>query len=248
MRVDTLKPEKQTRQTPKATVTHWQQKPFSAWLSLTRCNYCTSPSKLICLTWLTAWHLLTHGQCPVLTCFDAPHPLSILSALRDNKDIFIYLCWTFWKTGSKETLWEKAPRQISLVSLRKQPERLKFQQSSQFLSVFQHFRAERGRRGTGHKRWFSSHTGTDGEHNTLQAVGLLILWQKHIKAWKRGIAQGVNIKGKFKDEGLGKCHPAAVDSTTNRKVNITFWVCLLVSWEAKGMQKTEHENVRQGTC
>lgn len=46
------------------------------------------PPKLICLTWLTAWRLLTHGQCPVLTCFDAPHPLSTLSALRDNKDIF----------------------------------------------------------------------------------------------------------------------------------------------------------------
>lgn len=87
MWIDTLEFEQQTRQTPKATVTHQQQKPFSAWLSLTRCNYCTSPSHP---------HLQHVTDCPTtfntwaVYWFDpAPHPLihSRLSALWSNKDL-----------------------------------------------------------------------------------------------------------------------------------------------------------------
>lgn len=76
---------------------------------------------------------------------------------------------------------------------------LKSSQSNWSFSVFQHFWAERRQGdGTGDA---APATHTDGEH-TLQAVGWWRLWQEHIKAWKRGIVQGVNIKGKFKDEGL----------------------------------------------
>lgn len=71
-----------------------------------------------------------------------------------------------------------------------------------------------GDQGTGQVMLLQPHA--DGEH-ALQAGGGG-LWQKHIKAWKRGIAQGVNIKGTFKDEAW-RVSPRC---TTDRKAKTEF--------------------------